>query len=486
VRETRRWGLFNTSAFRMSMGYTLLVTLAVCVTLGSTYLLTQSIIEGDVDLILDTELRSLQNEYVRSGMQGVTDEINLRIDSWGRIGAVYMLAGPKFDRLAGNVTNWPFDGAPAEPWPEFRIESIEPGQRSVHPVRAAVRKLPNGDWLLVGTDMSQDRRYVRTFQIATLWGIGLSILAAAIAGFSFSFRLTRRVGDVTVTCVRIMSGELGHRLPVSGNSDEFDALATSVNRVLDRLEEQTRTLRATFDSVAHDLRAPLHRLRTRMDAVLRLPALETGIREPVESALREVDRLQRTLATLLQIALAESGAPLASPAPVNVGELADEMVELFEPVARERGLALTGHAQQGVVVEGNRQLLAQLITNLLENALKYVPSGGRIDVAVQRAAELVQLVISDNGPGMPAKDRLGAGQPFARVGQKSGIESSGLGLSLVSAIARLHRARLTLEDNDPGLRAVVSFPVPVARLPGDSPAKAGQSTYRSLSRSMSA
>jgi signal transduction histidine kinase len=471
MKETRRWGLFNTSAFRMSMGYTLLVTLAVCVTLGSTYLLTQSIIEGDVDLIIDTELRSLQNEYVRSGIPGVTDEINLRIDSWGRIGAVYMLAGPKFDRLAGNVTNWPFDGAPAEPWPEFRIESIEPGQRSVHPVRAAVRKLPNGDWLLVGTDMSQDRRYVRTFQTATLWGIGLSILAAAIAGFSFSFRLTRRVGDVTVTCVRIMSGEQGHRLPVSGNSDEFDALATSVNRVLDRLEEQTRTLRATFDSVAHDLRAPLHRLRTRMDAVLRLPALETGIREPVESALREVDRLQRTLATLLQIALAESGAPLASPAPVNVGELADEMVELFEPVARERGLALTGHAEQGVIVEGNRQLLAQLITNLLENALKYVPSGGRIDVAVLRVADRAHLVITDNGPGMPAKDRLGAGQPFARVGQRSGLESSGLGLSLVSAIARLHRARLTLEDNAPGLRAVVSFPSPVARLPSDSPAK---------------
>lgn len=475
MKETRRWGLFNTSAFRMSMGYTLLVTLAVCVTLGSTYLLTQSIIEGDVDLILDTELRSLQTEYVRSGIPGVTDEINLRIDSWGRIGAVYMLAGPKFDRLAGNVTNWPFDGAPAGPWPEFRIESIEPGQRSVHPVRAAVRKLPNGDWLLVGTDMSQDRRYVRTFQSATLWGIGLSILAAAIAGFSFSFRLTRRVGDVTVTCVRIMSGEQGHRLPVSGNSDEFDALATSVNRVLDRLEEQTRTLRATFDSVAHDLRAPLHRLRTRMDAVLRLPALETGIRDPVESALREVDRLQRTLATLLQIALAESGAPLASPAPVNVGELADEMVELFEPVARERGLVLTGHAEHGVIVEGNRQLLAQLITNLLENALKYVPSGGHIDVAVKRLADRAHLEISDNGPGMPAKDRLGAGQPFARVGQRSGLESSGLGLSLVSAIARLHRARLTLEDNGPGLRAIVSLPLADAQ---GSPA--------SLSRSMSA
>ena len=475
MKDSRRWGLFKTSAFRMSMGYTLLVTLAVCVTLGSTYLLTQSIIQGDIDLIIDTELKSLENQYVRSGIPGVADEINLRIDSWGRIGAVYMLASPKFDRLAGNITNWPFDGAPAEPWPEFRIESIEPGQRSVHPVRAAVRKLPNGDWLLVGTDMSQDRRYARTFQIATLWGIGLSILAAGIAGFSFSFRLARRVGDVTDTCVRIMSGEQGHRLPVVGTTDEFDALATSVNRVFDRLEEQTGTLRATFDSVAHDLRAPLHRLRTRMDAVLRLPSLEPAIREPVESALREVDRLQRTLATLLQIALGESGAPMASPAPVDLGELADELVELFEPVARERGLVLAGRTDQGVIVEGNRQLLAQLITNLLENALKYVPAGGRIDVSVRRLADRAHLVISDNGPGMPVRERERAGQPFARVGQRSGIEGSGLGLSLVAAIARLHRARLTLESNDPGLRAVVSLPLSAAQ-PGSA----------SLSRSMSA
>ncbi|HZT00999.1 MAG TPA: HAMP domain-containing sensor histidine kinase [Steroidobacteraceae bacterium] len=475
MKDARRWGIFNTSAFRMSMGYTLLVTLAVCVTLGSTFFLTQRIIQGDVDLIIDTELKSLENQYVRSGIPGLTEEINLRIDSWGRIGAVYMLAGPKFDRLAGNVTNWPFDGAPAEPYPEFRIESIEPGQRSVHPVRAAVRKLPNGDWLLVGTDMSQDRRYVRTFQIATLWGIVLSILAAAIAGFSFTFRLARRVGDVTDTCVRIMSGEQGHRLPVIGKSDEFDALATSVNRVLDRLEEQTRTLRATFDSVAHDLRAPLHRLRTRMDAVLRLPTLEPGIREPVESALREVDRLQRTLATLLQIALAESGAPLASPAPVDIGELADELTELFEPVARESGLTLTGHADHGVIVEGNRQLLAQLITNLLENALKYVPAGGRIEVTVKQLAGRAHLAITDNGPGMPAEERQRAGQPFARVGQRSGLEGSGLGLSLVSAIARLHRARLTLESNDPGLRAVVSLPLSDAQVSSES-----------LSRSISA
>ena len=256
-------------------------------------------------------------------MPGVTDEINLRIDSWGRIGAVYMLADSSFERLAGNVTHWPFDGMPAEAWPEFDIATIEPGRRAVHPVRAAVRTLPGGDLLLVGTDISQGRRFAEKFRFATLTGIGLSTLAAALAGFWFSYRLARRVGEVTRTCQRIMAGEPGRRLPVVGANDEFDALAVSVNRVLDRLEEQARTLRATFDSTAHDLRAPLHRLRTRMDALLlRSPPLEPAVHESIESALREVDRLQRTLATLLQIALAESGAPLAAPCAVDVGELA--------------------------------------------------------------------------------------------------------------------------------------------------------------------
>jgi signal transduction histidine kinase len=455
-----RLDLFNTTAFRLSVGYTLLVTLAVGVTLGSAYLLTESLITDEVDLIIDTELKSLQEKYARSGVPGVTDEINLRIDSWGRIGAVYMLADSSFERLAGNVTHWPFDGMPAEAWPEFDIATIEPGRRAVHPVRAAVRTLPGGDLLLVGTDISQGRRFAEKFRFATLTGIGLSTLAAALAGFWFSYRLARRVGEVTRTCQRIMAGEPGRRLPVVGANDEFDALAVSVNRVLDRLEEQARTLRATFDSTAHDLRAPLHRLRTRMDALLlRSPPLEPAVHESIESALREVDRLQRTLATLLQIALAESGAPLAAPCAVDVGELALELVELFEPVAAAQGLALACQQEADAIVQGNRQLLAQLLTNLIENGLKYVPAGGRIEVAVRRLSDGVRLTVSDNGPGIAAADRSRAPQPFVRFGADAGQEGSGLGLSLVAAIARLHRGRLELQSNDPGLRVIVDLPV---------------------------
>jgi len=456
-----RRALLNTTAFRLSVGYMFLVTLAVAVTMGSAYLLTESLITDEVDLIIDTELKSLQDKYARAGIEGVTDEMNLRVDSWGRIGAVYMLVDSNFERLAGNVTQWPFEGMPTESRPEFDIATIEPGRRAVHPVRAALRTLPNGDRLLVGTDISQGRRFADKFRTAMLWGIGLTSLAAALTGFWFSYRLSRRVGDVTATCQRILAGDLGRRLPVAGANDEFDALAISVNDVLDRLEHQARTLRATFDSAAHDLRAPLHRLRTRMDALLfRSPTLEPAVYESIESALREVDHLQRTLAILLQIALAESGAPLASPAAVDVGELATELAELFEPAVRERGLTLVEHEDSGAIVQGNRQLLAQLVTNLIENCLKYVPAGGRIDLSVKRLADSVCLVVSDNGPGVPDDDRARATQPFVRLGHGSGRpDSSGLGLSLVAAIARLHRARLSLESNDPGLRVVVELPL---------------------------
>jgi signal transduction histidine kinase len=429
--------------------------------MGSAYLLTESLITGEVDLIIDTELKSLQDKYARAGVEGVTDEMNLRVDSWGRIGAVYMLVDPNFERLAGNVTQWPFEGMPVEVRPEFDISTIEPGRRAVHPVRAALRTLPNGDRVLVGTDISQGRRFADKFRTAMLWGIGLTSLAAALTGFWFSYRLARRVGEVTATCQRILAGDLGRRLPVAGANDEFDALASSVNHVLERLEDQARTLRATFDSAAHDLRAPLHRLRTRMDALLfRSPPLEPAVYESIESALREVDHLQRTLTILLQIALAESGAPLASPAAVDVGELATELAELFEPVVRERGLTLVEHEESGAIVQGNRQLLAQLVTNLIENCLKYVPSGGRIDLRVKRLDDSVCLIVSDNGPGVPDGDRARATQPFVRLGPVTGRpDSSGLGLSLVAAIARLHRARLSLENNDPGLRVVVELPL---------------------------
>ena len=304
-----RLALFNTTAFRLSVGYTLLVTLAVGVTLGSAYLLTESLITDEVDLIIDTELKSLRGQ-VRARRRARRDRrdqpAHRQLGSHRR----GLHARRRQLRAHRRQRHRPGRSTACRP-SRGRSSRSPPSSRAGAPcTRCAPRCAPSpgGDLLLVGTDISQGRRFAEKFRFATLWGIGLSTLAAALAGFWFSYRLARRVGEVASTCQRIMAGEPGRRLPVAGAHDEFDSLAISVNRVLDRLEEQAGTLRATFDSAAHDLRAPLHRLRTRMDALLlRSPPLEPAVHESVESALREVDHLQRTLATLLQIALGRVG-----------------------------------------------------------------------------------------------------------------------------------------------------------------------------------
>jgi signal transduction histidine kinase len=260
---------------------------------------------------------------------------------------------------------------------------------------------------------------------------------------------------VSVECERILAGDLSRRLPVSGASDEFDSLSSAVNLVLTRLDRQTGVLRATFESAAHDLRGPLFRVRGRLEELIRDAATNESARVTLDRALADIDTLQRTLAVLLQIAHAESGAPLAESAPVALGDLVSEICALYEPAARDQGLSLSCQVDAASVV-GNRHLLTQLLVNLIENGLRHVGHNGAMTVTVRDMGRAVRLEVADNGPGIRSEDRERALQPFVQLSSKGG-GGSGLGLSLVAAIARLHQARLALEDNSPGLRVVVEF-----------------------------
>jgi signal transduction histidine kinase len=309
--------------------------------------------------------------------------------------------------------------------------------------------------LLVGTEISQRRKFQQSFRNATLWGIGSTALLGAMLGLWLSRRLMARVRAVSVECGRIVAGDLSRRLPVGSARDEFDALAIAVNQVLARLDEQTGVLRATFDSAAHDLRGPLSRLRGRLEELQRAAAIDEFVNVNIERALQDIDILQRTLTTLLQIAQAESRAPLSDSVRVNLGDLAQEIAALYEPAARDQGLALRCNAS-AAHVNGSRQLLAQLISNLIENALKHAAAGGVIGLSVREANAGVLLEVMDRGPGIPPQDRERALRPFVRLNSAATL-GSGLGLSLVAAIARLHEAQLALQDNEPGLRIVVKF-----------------------------
>ncbi len=343
--------------------------------------------------------------------------------------------------------------SPRNSGPSFPLEARASDDSTViHPARASVLLLPDGHRLLVGLDVMQQRRFASTFRYATLWGIGLTALAGAIAAYFLSRKLTRRVQRVADTCDAIVGGDLERRLPVSGSQDEFDALAQAVNNMVDRLAESAQLLRATFDSAAHDLRGPLYRLRGRLEDAGRMPTTEAPVRAGIDAALMELDRVQRTLATLLQIAQAESGTAAANRAPVDLAELITDIGELYEPAAREKSMTLRVQASGNCQVNGNRQLLAQAVANLVENSLKYIPGGGQIDIRAQRADQTVWLLVADDGPGIAPEDRAAALKPFVRLPQAQTKDGSGLGLSLVAAIARLHHAQLLLEDNMPGLR----------------------------------
>jgi len=244
---------------------------------------------------------------------------------------------------------------------------------------------------------------------------------------------------------------------MDGSQDEFDALALAVNNMVDRLAENTQLLRATFDSAAHDLRGPLYRLRGRLEDAGRMPTTEAPVRAGIDAALTELDRVQRTLATLLQIAQAESGTVATNHVSVDLAELITDIGELYEPAAREKNLTLRVSAAGSCPVNGNRQLLAQAVANLVENSLKYIAPGGHVEIRAQRENQLVWLGVADDGPGIAADERAAALKPFVRLPQAQSKDGSGLGLSLVAAIARLHHAQLLLEDNQPGLRVRLGF-----------------------------
>lgn len=449
------------SSTRLAVIYVGLCALCVGALLWLGFLITERGLEREVDRVIAAELDGLKDEYDQGGLVRLVATLNRRTDSWGRSGAVYLLVDADNRKIAGNLSNWPLPQQHASSgWVEFDITDRERHLGYMHhPVRAAIYEFGNYR-LLVGTDVSERRTIAARLRDTTLWGIALAALLSAAIGAWYSRRVAARVREVAQTCEKIISDDLTQRLPQSGSRNEFDQLATAVNHMLDRIEQQTNAVRTTFNSAAHDLRSPLHRMRVRLEAAVSRVPLEHAARSAVEETVADLERVQRTLATLLQIAQANAATALRGVGEaVDLAELGQQLGELYDPEARERGLALTVRAQGPASISGNRQLLAQLVANLLENAIKYVPAGGQIGLTVEATPTRASLIVSDNGPGIAAAARAAPPQPSPQDwASTAGPPGSGLGLSLVAAVVRMHRGRMALWDNGPGLIVRCDFP----------------------------
>lgn len=451
--------LLQSSAARLALLYVGVFMLAVGALLGAVLLIAQRELAREVDLVIATELEGLRDEYEEGGLQSLVETLNRRTDSWGRSGAVYVLIDASGNRVAGNLSAWPEVPPGEHQWVEFDLTAREHGAEVDHPVRAGIYTL-DAYRLLVGTDVSERRKFAARLRDALLWSMLLAALLSGLIGWWYSRRVGARVRAAAQACEHIITGDMAQRLPVGRSNDEFDQLATAVNHALDRVEQQTGAVRATFNSAAHDLRSPLYRLRMRLESAAQRPGDGEDVREALGAAIGDLDRVQRTLATLLQLARADAGAPLSDAETVDLAELAREMAELYAPAAREAGLALAVHAPAACPINGNRQLLAQMLTNLLENALKFVPAGGAIEIGVSGSgAEDAVLSVVDNGPGIPAAQRGVALEPFRRLARDDARPGSGLGLSLVAAVMRLHHGRVVLGERAPGLEVRCEFGV---------------------------
>lgn len=448
----------QTSAYRLSLVYAGTFATALTLLVAVIYFLTARFIDDEVDAAVESEFAGLLDAYQRGGARRLASELEFRRNSWGRNNAVSLLADSQGTVIAGNLSSWPLMRQLNDRWVEFEILTREGGAEVNHPVRGIAMQLPGDLRLLVGTDLGERQLLMRRFAVAAGVGLGLVTLLAIGIGYRQSRMIMERVASINRSCGSILAGNLSQRLPVIGVGDEFDTLAREFNELLDRLARTTEILRASLHSAAHDLRSPMHRMRLRMEQALGTDA-GSAPKDNVEALLRDLDHMQKVLTALLQIAEAESGALGAQPGPVAMDTMLGQLRELYQPQAEEQRVTLESEADAKPVVTGHRQLLAQAVANLVDNALKFTPPGGRVCLAAHAAGDRLVVSVADNGPGIPEADRNRALEPFVRLGAGASREGAGLGLSLVAAVARLHGGVLRLRDNAPGLRAELVLPV---------------------------
>jgi len=455
--------LLRTTAFQLTLVYLLIFILFAVSLLGYFALNTRRLITEQITRIVTTEIGRLREQYNEAGIRGLVLVLDLRSRRPGS--SLYLVTTPTGEGLAGNVGSLEPGVLDHPGWLETSYRRIEAPDGVEHRALVQVVELPGGFRLLVGRDLEERERIYAIISNAGRWSFALVVVLGLAGGFFVSRRVLKRIDAMTDTANTIMAGDLGGRLPIAGTGDELDRLADNVNAMLERIEALMRGLKEVTDNIAHDLKTPLTRMRNRCEQALRG---ERGqdYRAALEATIAESDDLIRTFDALLMIARAESGQARGNMAESDAAQIARDVGELYEPLAEQKGLALMIEAPAAATVRGNRELVSQALANLVDNAIKYAGpdvskiNGAAAEILVRAGAEgeRITLSVADRGPGIPEADRGRVIERFVRLEQSRSEPGSGLGLSLASAVARLHGGELRLEDNRPGLRSVIALP----------------------------
>jgi len=459
--------LFRTTTFKLTLVYLTVFALFAAFLLGYFALNTRRLITEQITDTVNAEITGLSEQYRQGGIRRLVVVVDARARRPGS--SLYLVTTFAGEALAGNVTSLPPGTLDNPGWTETayrRLDEADAAEHPEHHALARVFQLPGGFRLLVGRDLDERERLYNIVLSAGRWSVAIVVILGLAGGLFVTRRVLRRVDAMTETTRTIMRGDLGGRLPVAGTGDEIDRLAENLNVMLDRIEALMRGLKEVSDNIAHDLKTPLTRLRNRTEQALRSAKNENEYRAALESTIEESDGLIRTFNALLMIARAESGQARDNMSEFDAAEIAHDVGELYEPLAEEKGIVLKVEADTPVPLKGNRELISQALANLVDNAIKYAGPGNeqingapvQVVVRALREGDRILLTVADGGPGIPETDRGRVVERFVRLEQSRSQPGSGLGLSLASAVARLHGGELTLADNGPGLKSIIALP----------------------------
>lgn len=431
---------------------------SVLILLGFIYWSTVSYMGRQTDAIIEAEIAGLAERYRVSGLPGLTSLIAERLSRKPTGSSIYLLTDRGFKPLVGNLNGWPAVPETADGWLVFQLEDETVKDGQLHRARARSFQLRGGFHLLVGRDMHELEEIQRLIVRTLIWGLVITVILALAGGTMMTRSMARRIETINETSREIMAGDLTRRIPTEGTGDDFDKLTDNLNTMLDRIETLMEDVRRVSDSIAHDLRTPLARLRNRLEFLKMQNADSAELRESVEQAVSEADGLLSTFNALLRIARIESNGHHGGFTEVDLELLVRDVVELYEPLAEDKRQCFSTQLTAGVHTHVDRDLLFQAIANLIDNAIKYTPSGGMIEVTMHTGTNGTRLSIADSGPGIPVTARAKVFERFYRLDTSRTTPGSGLGLSLVGAVAKLHHIEIRLEDNQPGLRVVMQIP----------------------------
>lgn len=415
--------------------------------------------EDDLKHAITIQMADLKRKFTVTGPNETGASIRTMMDKDQDKTLVLMLIDHNWQVIAGTLERWPGGKTGKESWIKFTLDKAHSTNGNVSKAVAMNATLPGGYILLVGRK-TDDLDRVREAMVSVLYVcFGVMFLIAALGGILLSYMIYRRVETINEVFRQVAGGTLSARARVNGTGDEFDHLAMHLNQTLTRINELIEGVRDISYSVAHDLRTPLHRLRHRLESMLLPDTSPAQMQDQVRTSLADIDGLVGTFNAILRISQAEIGAGVDQFAAFNLSEVVEDVLDLYQPVAEDKSHQISAEIAEQVMLFGDRHLITQAIANLLDNAIKYTPKGGKIDIRLTSQASVAELKIADNGLGIPEHLRHKVTEKFYRLEQSRSSPGNGLGLSLVSAAVKLHKGGLHFEDNAPGLEVTILLPV---------------------------